>query len=151
MSRGILCCLLQYHVNLVNPVKEMNNAVTIRGGGATDVRGTVRFVNDFDMTPVKRFYTVSNSAVEPKRGWIMHHKETKWFFPLRGETIIHVEAESGKAGQTFSLKVGEPVVLCVPPGNWFLIEQDGDAEVQVFSNCLLGEFPNDDFRRGVAE
>lgn len=31
---------------------------TIKGGIAEDHRGHIRFVNDFDMTEVKRFYII---------------------------------------------------------------------------------------------
>ena len=104
------------------------------------------------MREVRRFYTISNSREQPKRGWIGHKRETKWFFPLRGRTIVRVRPMEGdecsnvQNVRMFELRDDEPKVLKVPGGNWFLIEQDGAAEVQVFSNCRIGEFPNDDFR-----
>lgn len=122
------------------------NATLIMGGSHADQRGTLRFCNDFDMGEVRRFYTICNSAEQPRRGWIMHRRETKWFFPLVGVTLVRVD---GEARQDFRLDAASPAVLKVPPGNWFLIEQDGRVEVQVFSSCAVGEFPNDDFRRAV--
>ena len=109
----------------------------------------MRFCNDFDMSPVKRFYAIANSASEPVRGWIGHRQETKWFFPLKGNTTIAVEPMEGgiRAKTTYVLISSKPSVLEVPPGNWFAIEQDGSSEVMVFSSCLLGEFKDDDFRR----
>lgn len=120
----------------------------INCGCHADARGSLRFCNDFNMSEVKRFYTISNSAAEPKRGWIMHKRETKWFFPLRGKTEVKVEGQ-GQERNTFILNAAQPCVLQLPPGNWFLIEQDGTAEVQVFSNCRVGEFKDDDFRRSL--
>lgn len=128
----------------------------IVGGTHSDVRGTLRFCNDFDMSSVKRFYTIANSAAEPVRGWVGHKKETKWFFPLKGTTTITVEpmgvdvlaaknAEGAK--ETFVLDSGRPSVLNVKPGNWFCIKQHDGAEVMVFSDCKVGEFKDDDFRR----
>ena len=122
----------------------------IVGGSHSDVRGVLRFCNDFDMSAVKRFYTIANSVAEPVRGWIGHKRETKWFFPLKGVTAIWVEpmnltAENAK--DVFVLEEEKPSVLKVPPGNWFCIKQDGTAEVMVFSDCKVGEFENDDFRR----
>jgi len=134
----------------------------ISGGRHEDARGTLRFVNDFDMSEVKRFYTISNSAEQPKRGWIMHKRETKWFFPVTGVTKIEVEKEGGDGQRrSFLLNAAEPAVLQVPPNHWFLIDQSPNLqspsppflstlpspEVQVFSNCHVGEFPNDDFRK----
>ena len=120
-----------------------------------DARGVLRFCNDFDMTGIKRFYTITNSAEQPFRGWIGHKKETKWFFPVKGKTEVVVEpmadfnAEMQRRGEAerFVLKAEEPKVLKVPPGNWFFIEQHDGAEVMVFSDCKIGECENDDLRR----
>ena len=125
----------------------------IQGGSHVDARGALRFCNDFDMSLVKRFYTIANSVEQPVRGWIGHRKETKWFFPLKGVTTILVEpmnsaaknAEDAKS--VFVLEEEKSSVLKVSPGNWFCIRQDGTAEVMVFSDCKAGEFKNDDFRR----
>ena len=119
--------------------------VLIQGGSHTDDRGALRFCNDFDMSAVKRFYTISNSSEQPVRGWIGHKKETKWFFPLRGRTEI--EIESFNRVERVEMDAERPCVLKVPPRNWFKIVQDGNAEVMVFSDCKVGEFENDDFRR----
>ena len=159
--------------------------VLIQGGSHADARGALRFCNDFDMSEVKRFYTIANSAERPMRGWIGHRRETKWFFPLKGVTAIDVEpmddnrveraervegafgsraervdcadAESNDSTRStrstrlkkYVLDANTPSVLKVPPGNWFCIKQDGNAEVMVFSDCRVGEFENDDFRRQV--
>lgn len=126
----------------------------IRGGIHADGRGILRFCNDFDMSAVKRFYTIANSAEQPVRGWIGHKRETKWFFPMKGRTIVAVESFNHeiheaheKSVNEFELNADDPKVLKVPPGNWFYIEQHGGAEVMVFSDCKVGEFENDDFRR----
>ena len=120
----------------------------IQGGSHSDVRGLLRFCNDFDMSAVKRFYTISNSAEQPLRGWIGHKKETKWFFPLRGRTVIEVENFNRvDRVERVEMDAERPCVLKVPPGNWFCIKQDGNSEVMIFSDCKVGEFENDDFRR----
>ena len=120
----------------------------IQGGVHTDARGTLRFCNGFDMSAVKRFYTISNSAEQPVRGWIGHKKETKWFFPLRGRTVIEVENFNRvDRVERVEMDAERPCVLKVPPGNWFCIKQDGNSEVMIFSDCKVGEFENDDFRR----
>ena len=129
----------------------------IEGGMHIDARGALRFCNDFDMSVVKRFYTIANSAEQPVRGWMGHKRETKWFFPLKGMTEIVVEPmgdfnaemQSGREAERFVLKEEEPKVLKVPSGNWFCIKQDGKAEIMVFSDCKVGEFESDDFRRSL--
>ena len=130
------------------------NPVLIQGGCFADARGALRFCNDFDMSAVKRFYTIANSADQPVRGWIGHKKETKWFFPLKGKTEILVESfnaevQGGREAEVFPLDANNPAVLKVPSGNWFCIKQDGNTEVMVFSDCKIGEFEGDDFRRPI--
>ena len=128
----------------------------ILGGSHTDARGKLRFCNDFDMSAVKRFYTIANSAEQLVRGWIGHRRETKWFFPLRGVTTIEVEPmdlaakDAEVAKSSVVLAAEKPSVLKVEPGNWFCVKQDGNAEVMVFSDCKVGEFENDDFRKGFS-
>lgn len=125
----------------------------IDGGRHADARGVLRFCNAFDLSAVKRFYTIANSAEQPVRGWIGHKKETKWFFPLRGRTTILSESMDSSekdaeiAKDIFVLEETKPGVLEVPPGNWFCIKQDGNAEVMIFSDCKVGEHKNDDYRR----
>jgi len=125
----------------------------IQGGTYADARGSLRFCNDFDMSAVRRFYTIANSVEQPLRGWIGHRRETKWFFPLKGKTTIALEpmdcsrTETPRRREELVLDADKPSVLKVEPGNWFCIKQDGNAEVMVFSNCKVGEYENDDLRR----
>lgn len=125
--------------------------VLIQGGVHADARGILRFCNDFDLSGVKRFYTIRNSAAEPKRGWIMHKRETKWFFPVLGVTKVSVRLAGSGPSDVFTcvLDAALPEVLKIDPEQWFCIEQDGSAEVQVFSNCRVGEFADDDFRSPI--
>lgn len=110
----------------------------IVGGTHADSRGIIRFCNEFDMGAVKRFYTISNSAEWPVRGWIGHKRETKWFFPLNGTTTIKVEPMSDSTRSTcFELSADSPSVLKIPGGNWFCIEQHDGAEVMVFRTARL--------------
>jgi len=55
-----------------------------QGGIAEDHRGHIRFVNDFDMTAVKRFYIIENKDTETIRGWRAHRIEQRWFYVLNG-------------------------------------------------------------------
>jgi len=62
----------------------MNAIGKIQGGIAQDERGQIRFVNDFDMTLVKRFYIIKNADTELVRGWRAHQIEQRWFYVLSG-------------------------------------------------------------------
>lgn len=61
---------------------------TIQGGIAKDHRGQIRFVNDFDMTQVKRFYIIKNADTELVRGWRAHRMEQRWFYVLSGAFAV---------------------------------------------------------------
>lgn len=60
----------------------------ISGGSYTDHRGTLQFLNDFDMSTVKRFYTIEHPDTKIKRGWRGHRIEQRWFYVLVGSFQI---------------------------------------------------------------
>lgn len=60
----------------------------IQGGVAKDHRGQIRFVNDFDMSLVKRFYIIKNLDTELVRGWRAHKIEQRWFYVLSGSFSV---------------------------------------------------------------
>lgn len=62
----------------------------IQGGLAKDHRGEIRFVNDFDMSMVKRFYIIRNADVDLIRGWRAHKIEQRWFYVLSGSFSIDI-------------------------------------------------------------
>ena len=45
---------------------------------SADERGQVTFVNDFDMTDVKRSYVVQNKLLKTVRAWHGLQNEKKW-------------------------------------------------------------------------
>lgn len=62
----------------------MSELSIIQGGVAKDQRGQIRFVNEFDMSLVKRFYIIKNADTELVRGWRAHRIEQRWFYVLSG-------------------------------------------------------------------
>lgn len=69
----------------------VNNKIElIQGGVAKDERGQIRFVNDFDMTRVKRFYIIKNEDTDLIRGWRAHGIEQRWFYVLSGSFEINL-------------------------------------------------------------
>ncbi len=68
----------------------INKVEMIKGGMAKDHRGQIRFVNDFDLSEVKRFYIIKNADTELVRGWRAHRIEQRWFYVLSGAFIIDV-------------------------------------------------------------
>ena len=60
----------------------------IQGGIAKDDRGQIRFVNEFDLSLVKRFYIIKNADTELIRGWRAHRIEQRWFYVLSGSFSV---------------------------------------------------------------
>ena len=95
----------------------------IRGGVASDDRGRLRFVNDFDLGPCRRFYVVENFAVGTVRAWHAHRHERKWVMALAGAALACcVEIDDWDSPSTdtevhrFTLDEAQPAVLEVPAG-----------------------------------
>lgn len=135
----------------------------IDGGVAVDDRGSVRFVNDFDFTDVKRFYQVENHQQGFIRAWHAHSKEGKYVYVPRGSAIIgavRIEKRGpvdGVADDALLVPEGEPEayvvssyrpkVLWIPPGyaNGFM-NLESDTILQFFSTSTLEDSLNDDIR-----
>jgi len=126
----------------------------IRGGIATDDRGTVRFCNGFQFDGVKRFYTVTNHRKGFVRAWHAHKKESKFVLVLQGAAKVGVvritdwAVPSMKADvETFVLSDASTDVLFIPGGhaNGFKTLRDNTI-VQFFSTSSLDESASDDFR-----
>ena len=126
----------------------------IQGGTAEDARGTVSFVNDFDLRDVRRVYRVTNSEAAPFRGWIAHKVERKWFLPAVGRvSILLVPIDDFDHPSPtlpvlrYGLDEASPAVLHVPGGYAIGIRSETPgASVLVFSNSLLGAIPDDVWR-----
>ena len=123
----------------------------IKGNIHTDHRGTVKFVNDFDMNEVVRMY-----CIEPKlgiiRAWQGHKKETKWFYVAKGSFLVKVINMETRLLNQNILTHRESEVLEIPGGNYngFVALEKGSV-LMVFSDFKLEESKEDDFRIGLEE
>lgn len=126
----------------------------IKGDSYTDQRGTLRFVNGFDLKDVRRFYTIQHPDTSIVRAWQGHEIETKWFFPLKGSFVVAwVEIDDfGKPSENLKaeykiLKAIEPLVVHVPAGYANGLKAlEPDSELMVFSSLTLKEAKTDDKR-----
>ena len=127
----------------------------INGGVATDDRGQVRFVNDFNPSAfgVKRFYQVSNHAVNFVRAFHGHLKESKYVYVPKGSALVAVVPMEGTDKllydnvQKWTLSDANPKVLYIPAGyaNGFKT-LTADTTVMFFSTTTLEESQDDDYR-----
>ena len=133
-------------------MNEMPNIIT--GGASTDARGTLSFVNDFDLLPVRRFYIIDHPHTSVVRAWQAHKKEQKWFYVLTGSfKIVIVKPEewlstSDKAvPQEFILRNGDNHLLHVPGGfaNGFQA-LESNSKLMVFSDYPIADAGTDDHR-----
>jgi dTDP-4-dehydrorhamnose 3,5-epimerase len=133
---------------------ETRQAKLLRGGVAVDDRGEVGFVNDFDFTGVKRFYTVCNHRAGFIRAWHGHRHEAKYATVVSGAMLVCCVAvddwdnpSADLPVQRFVLCARTPAVLHIPAGfaNGFMSLTD-DAKIIFFSTSTLQESLSDDIR-----
>jgi dTDP-4-dehydrorhamnose 3,5-epimerase-like enzyme len=126
----------------------------ISGGQFNDDRGTVSFVNDFDMSSIKRFYAIQHPNIEIIRAWQGHKLEQKWFYSIVGSFLINVIQIDDWEDPSIDLVVTShylesrnPSVLYVPGGHVTgIIALEADSSLIVFSNMFVNESKDDDFR-----
>ncbi len=135
---------------LPDPAKTM----LLRGGSATDDRGSLFFINDFDTAKARRFYIVTNHASGFIRAWHAHRKEGKFVTVLRGAALIGAVRVADMANpdpratvERYVLSERSPSMLYIPPGfaNGAMTLTP-DAMIQYFSTSTLEESKGDDIR-----
>lgn len=128
--------------------------VLLKGGLAADDRGEVSFVNEFDFTGVKRFYTVSNHNRGFVRAWHGHRKEAKYVTAVHGAFLvccIRIDDWDNPSDDLpvyrFVLSDKSPGVVYVPAGyvNGFMSLTDA-GKLMFFSTSSLDDSLNDDIR-----
>jgi len=125
----------------------------IKGGIAVDDRGSLRFVNDFDFSGVKRFYQVENHRRGYIRAWHGHKIEGKYVWLASGSALIGVVALDAKPGdlstsKKFVLSDKSPSILWIPPGfyNGFMNLEE-NTKIIYFSTSTMDEAKDDDIRQ----
>tara|TARA_B100000214_G_scaffold40656_1_gene25525 strand:+ start:114 stop:554 length:441 start_codon:yes stop_codon:yes gene_type:complete len=132
----------------------MNSDIVILDGAvATDDRGCVRFVNDFDFSRVKRFYQVENHKRGFIRAWHGHKKEAKYVYVPKGTAVIGVvklplsSTSESHNPEKFILSANKPQILYIPKGfaNGAMTLEENTI-IQYFSTSSLEESIGDDIR-----
>ena len=125
----------------------------IQGGIAKDLRGQIRFVNEFDMSIVKRFYIIKNSDLDLLRGWRAHRIEQRWFYVLSGSFSIDIvkidnwnQASTNLEVRREILKSEDQKVLHLSSGYATAFKAlEKDSEILVFSDYGIENAANDDY------
>src|SRR5690606_4284846 len=130
-------------------MREIN---TIQGGIAEDHRGHIRFVNEFDMTQVKRFYIIKNKDTDLVRGWRAHRIEQRWFYVLSGSFSVDLikidnweNASPDLAVERRVLAAAKRQMLHVPAGYGTSFQAlESESELLVFADYGIEHAENDD-------
>jgi len=131
-----------------------NTPKLIEGGLHVDERGSVAFVNNFDLQSTKRFYSITHPDTSVIRAWQGHKKESKWFFCSKGAFLVLLVKIDDWEKPSIDLKVmsfqlfqNKPQVLFVPPGyaNGFRAVEPSST-LFVFSDKNLSASKDDDYR-----
>jgi dTDP-4-dehydrorhamnose 3,5-epimerase-like enzyme len=124
-----------------------------KGGRFEDQRGVVTFNNEWDISAVKRIYTVENRDTAFVRGWQGHKIERRWFCCMKGRFEIAVVKVDNFEAPNPSLPIDKYILtdqemsyLSVPPGCMTAIKAlDLNSKLLVMSDFRLGEV-QDEYR-----
>lgn len=122
----------------------------IKGDSYTDLRGTLFYNNNFDVSEVKRIYFIENVTTGIIRAWQGHKIEQRWFAAVSGSfkiLLIKIDKWNNPSQdlkpKAFILKATTLDVLHVPSGFVSSIQSlEPISKLIVMSDYLLGD--NDD-------
>ena len=125
----------------------------IEGKFHKDERGILCYFNEFDLTPIKRFYKIESSNGQIIRAWRGHKREQKWFHVISGSfKIVLVQPDdwitpSDDLSYTeFNLNEGDRSVLHIPGGYASGIQATKpSSQLLIFSDFSVEESLNDNF------
>lgn len=125
----------------------------IKGGTALDARGQIRFVNDFDLLEVRRFYVIKNSDTSIVRGWRAHKIEQRWFYVLSGSFSVDIVSIDNWISPSPDLPVDKIMlsavdqqVLHLPPGYGTAFQAlEDSSELLVFADYPIDNAGSDDY------
>lgn len=126
----------------------------IQGSKHSDKRGTLYFINDFDMRPVKRMYMIVHEDITMIRGWRGHKLEQRWFYVVEGSFEFKlVKIDNWKTPSVnlemicHVLSSDEPQILHVPTGfaSHFRALAN-NSKVLVYADAMISESMNDDYQ-----
>lgn len=131
-----------------------NVPLVIEGGSAVDDRGILEFINDFDMSDVKRFYSVQNHDQGFVRAWHGHKYEKKYVCCIVGAAVVAtvkidswVNPAKNLPIDKFVISSKRPSVLFVPGGYVHGYRTlTLDTKLLFFSTASLAESTDDDYR-----
>lgn len=131
----------------------MDQPYVLHGGNHTDNRGTLKYINEFDLSEVRRFYTIEHLDTCIVRGWRGHRIDRRWFYVIHGAFLVNlvqidnwVNPSPALMQSTFTLAESDPAVLCIPAGYANKIQAlVSGSKMIVFADSSAEEAKNDDY------
>lgn len=122
-------------------------ASLITGDTHIDERGTLRFINGFDLTGVKRFYQVENHRQGFIRAWHGHKHEEKYMYLASGSAYVGVVDLATEKLEKFVLSAEKPRILHIPKNTAHgFMNLEENTKIIFFSTATLEESKKDDLR-----
>lgn len=126
----------------------------IKGGDFSDHRGSMRFVNDFHLEDVKRFYFIKHTDTSTIRAWQGHQTEKKYFYPVSGSFIVawvkidDFENPSNNLKPEYHIMSAENSEIVKVPKGYAngLKALEPNSELLIFSDMNLEESVNEKIR-----
>ncbi|AXT18579.1 hypothetical protein D7030_06955 [Flavobacteriaceae bacterium AU392] len=139
---------------MLDKVKIENQPELIVGGNYVDERGRLDFINDLDMSLIKRVYFTTHFDTNVVRAWQGHKIESRWFICVKGNFTVKLIAiddwenpSKDLKTSNYILSANKPAVLYIPSGyvNGFkALEQN--SKLMIMSDYGLNEIENDQVR-----
>ncbi|MDI5887449.1 dTDP-4-dehydrorhamnose 3,5-epimerase family protein [Flavobacterium yafengii] len=132
----------------------IQNPEIILGRSYQDERGKLTFVNDFNLSEIKRYYIIEHTDINIIRAWQGHKMEQKWFQVISGSFLVAVVKPDNWENPSFDIQIERFIlksdntqVLHIPGGfaNGFKALET-NSKMIVFSDLTLEEAANDNFR-----
>ncbi|MCT2409540.1 WxcM-like domain-containing protein [Chryseobacterium antibioticum] len=125
----------------------------LKGSKFKDDRGALKFNNDFDVSSIKRIYTIENENLSFIRGWQGHKIEQRWFACMNGKFkigVIEIDNFDSPSNQLcpkyFELTADVLDILHVPAGYITSIKAlEEESKLLVMADYKLDEI-QDEYR-----
>ena len=125
----------------------------LKGDTHIDDRGSICYINCFDLTPIKRFYFIKPSNTTIVRAWRAHKIEQRWFHVTKGSFEIKLvkinnwqNPNRNLIQESIILIHRDNVVLHIPKGFASSIKAcEENSELMVFADYQMEHAKNDNY------
>lgn len=119
----------------------------LNSGSSCDSHGEIRFVNEFDTSLIRRFYSINNLNIDSVRGWRRHKIENRWFYPILGSFILQLLQIDDWQNPSQTLSVSQELLtasgdrlLHIPNGYTTTVQSiEEDSQLLVFADSVVAD------------